>query len=76
MGVASQGWMMALAVAPQMVASLKGPGLMSVISDKVSPEQQGVLQGSVMSLRVISKVRFGPSDVFRYVRLGWSSRLG
>ncbi len=57
MGLAAQGWMMALAVPPQMVASLKGPGLMSVLSDKVSPEQQGVLQGSVMSLRVLSKVR-------------------
>lgn len=56
MGVASRGWMMALAVAPQMVASLKGPGLMSVLAQDVSPEQQGVLQGSVMSLRVISKV--------------------
>jgi MFS transporter, DHA1 family, tetracycline resistance protein len=56
MGLASHGWMMALAVPPQMIASLKGPGLMSVLSDKVSPEQQGVLQGSVMSLRVLSKV--------------------
>jgi hypothetical protein len=57
MGLAAQGWMMALAVPPQMLASLKGPGLMSVLSEKVSPEQQGVLQGSVMSLRVLSKVR-------------------
>lgn len=56
MGLAAQGWMMALAVPPQMIASLKGPGLMSVLSDKVAPEQQGVLQGSVMSLRVLSKV--------------------
>lgn len=56
MGLTAQGWMMALAVPPQMVASLRNPGLMSVLSDKIPPEQQGVLQGSVSSLRVLSKV--------------------
>ncbi|KAM3569848.1 hypothetical protein VYU27_008061 [Nannochloropsis oceanica] len=58
--MASEGWMMGLCIIPQMVASLKGPGLMSALATGVSPEEQGVLQGSVSSLRVLSKAIGGP----------------
>lgn len=44
----------------QMAASLKNPGLMSALAKGIAPEQQGVLQGSVSSLRVLSKAVGGP----------------
>jgi hypothetical protein len=44
----------------QMIASLKGPGLMGLMSAGVPASEQGVMQGSIMSLRVLSKAVGAP----------------
>jgi hypothetical protein len=56
-GVSSAGWMMPLSVLFQMVSSLRNPGIMSVLSTNMPHQEQGVLQGSIQSIRVIAKVR-------------------
>ena len=42
---------------PRMLAATKNPGLMGLMAKSVVHEDQGVLQGSIMSLRVLAKVR-------------------
>jgi hypothetical protein len=47
---------MFLNVLPTMVASLSYPGLMGVMTANVPALEQGVLQGSITSLRTLSSV--------------------
>lgn len=54
--VVGQDWMLVLVVLPQMVASLKQPGLMSLMSGTAPASEQGILQGSIQSIRVVAKV--------------------
>lgn len=44
---------------PRMLAATKNPGLMGLMAKSVVHEDQGVLQGSIMSLRVLAKVGEG-----------------
>jgi len=48
--------MLGLVLLPNMVASLKHPGMMSVMSAGAPSSEQGILQGSIQSLRVVAKV--------------------
>lgn len=41
---------------PRLGAALKIPGLMGLMANSVAMSDQGVLQGSIMSLRVLAKV--------------------
>lgn len=71
-GVSSTGWVMPLSVLFQMVSSLRNPGIMSVLSTNMPHQEQGVLQGSIQSIRVIAKVRTpGPRvlDIYRYIKI-------
>lgn len=55
-GSATEGWMMVLSIVFQMTSSLRSPGLMAMLSSGVPRSEQGILQGSVQSLRVMAKV--------------------
>ena len=52
-----QDWMLGLVVIPAMLGSLQIPGLLSVMSQAVPSSEQGVLQGSIVSLRMLGRVR-------------------
>jgi hypothetical protein len=51
-----QSWMMLAMVPFRIPAATKTPGLMGLMAKSVVHEDQGVLQGSIMSLRVLAKV--------------------
>lgn len=52
-----QSWMMLAFYPPRLGAAVKIPGLMGLMANSVAMSDQGVLQGSIMSLRVLAKVR-------------------
>lgn len=55
MGSAFASWMMFLMMAPRFLAGLKLPGLFSFMSRNVLHTDQGIVQGSIMSLRVLAR---------------------
>ncbi len=58
-------------VPPRLPAAVKTPGLMGLMAHSVVHEDLGVLQGSIMSLRVLAKVR-----VFGWLCAWWVGCLG
>jgi len=66
-----QTWVLALAAVPKIVGSIKLPGLQSLMTQEVSASEQGILQGSIGSLRTLAKVcaserRESENDLFHY----------
>lgn len=55
-GAASQGWMFYALIVLTAVFWVEGPALQSVITNKTPPEQQGELQGSLVSLASLSAI--------------------
>lgn len=55
-GAASQGWMMYALLILTAVFWVEGPALQSLITNKTPPEQQGELQGSLVSLASLSAI--------------------
>ncbi len=67
-GIATEGWMMFLFVIPYALGGMEEPPLQSLISSKVAENEQGQLQGTIMSIISISAI-IGPvlmSEVFAY----------
>ncbi|MDH4460301.1 MAG: TCR/Tet family MFS transporter [Spirosomataceae bacterium] len=65
---ASQGWMMYAIMIPFGMGGIAGPSLQSIISQQVSPSEQGELQGALTSLQSITTI-IGPliaSNLFAY----------
>lgn len=65
---ASQSWMMFVFLIPYCLGGISGPALQSVVSEKVSPSEQGEIQGTLTSIMSASSI-IGPpmmSSVFYY----------
>lgn len=65
---ASQGWMMYAFMIPYSLGGLAGPSLQAIISKQVPPNEQGELQGALMSLVSITSI-IGPimmTNLFAY----------
>ncbi len=56
---ASQSWMMFVFLIPYCLGGIAGPAMQSVISAKVSPQEQGEIQGTLTSLMSASSI-IGP----------------
>jgi MFS transporter, DHA1 family, tetracycline resistance protein len=78
LGLANQGWMVLVFIAPLALGGLAGPAVQAIISREVGPKEQGELQGSVNSLGGIAAIigpvigtsllaRFGPPDASPHV---------
>jgi len=52
-----QPWVLGLAALPKVIGSIKLPGLQAIMTLEVASSQQGLLQGSISSLRTLAKVR-------------------
>ena len=65
---ASQGWMMYAFMIPYSLGGLAGPSLQAIISKQVPPNEQGELQGALMSLVSVTSI-IGPimmTNLFAY----------
>jgi MFS transporter, DHA1 family, tetracycline resistance protein len=65
---ASESWMMFVFLIPYCLAGISGPAIQAVISSKVSPTEQGEIQGTLTSLMSASSI-IGPplmSSVFYF----------
>ncbi len=78
LGLANQGWMILVFIAPLALGGLAGPAVQAIISREVGAKEQGELQGSVNSLGGIAAIigpvigtsllaRFGPADASPHV---------
>jgi DHA1 family tetracycline resistance protein-like MFS transporter len=56
---AHASWMMFVALVPYCLGGLCGPALQSILSEKVSPQEQGELQGTLTSLISLTSI-IGP----------------
>jgi DHA1 family tetracycline resistance protein-like MFS transporter len=54
--VATQGWMMYAILIPSALAGIGGPAIQSLISKNVPPQEQGELQGSLVSLGSLTAI--------------------
>jgi DHA1 family tetracycline resistance protein-like MFS transporter len=57
--LASEGWMMYALLIPSALAGVGGPALQSLITKEVSPQEQGELQGTLVSLGSLASI-LGP----------------
>jgi MFS transporter, DHA1 family, tetracycline resistance protein len=64
----TQSWMMFVFLVPYCLGGIAGPALQSVISSKVSPNEQGEIQGTLASLMSASLIVGPPlmSSTFYY----------
>lgn len=78
LGLATQGWMILVFIAPLALGGLAGPAVQAIISGAVGPKEQGELQGSLNSLGGIAAIigpvigtsllaRFGPPDASPHI---------
>lgn len=58
-GLATEGWMMYAIMVPSSVAGIAGPALQSLISKSIPQNEQGELQGTLMSLGSLTAI-IGP----------------
>jgi len=67
-GLATQGWMMYVAMVPFALGGIAGPAIQGLISRQVGPSEQGTLQGTLTSLVSITAI-VGPltaTSLFAY----------
>jgi len=68
-GVASQGWMLYAGVVVGALGGLAAPAVQGAISSRVSPDEQGLLQGALAGLNNLTSVVAPPvtAGLFAYV---------
>jgi MFS transporter, DHA1 family, tetracycline resistance protein len=67
-GIASQGWMMFLFIIPYSLGGMEEPAIQAILSRDVPANEQGRLQGLIMSLISISSILGPPlmTEIFHY----------
>jgi DHA1 family tetracycline resistance protein-like MFS transporter len=55
-GLATEGWMLYVFLIPYCLGGIAGPALQGVISNRVEPDRQGELQGTLTSLMSLSAI--------------------
>jgi hypothetical protein len=58
--LSTKGWVLPIALLSTAVSGLKVPAFMSLLTCHAAPEERGMLQGALQSLRALSQVRSPP----------------